>query len=117
MKNVDYLKQNGFDIDTAMGYLGDMETFDEILKDFYDGLDDQLIELEKVKNDMSNYAILVHALKSNCRTLGITFYMDIAYKHELESKANNNNFVIENFDELISLKEKTKRIIEQYLGL
>ena len=38
MKNVEFLKQNGFDIDAAMGYLGDMETFDEILKDFYDGL-------------------------------------------------------------------------------
>jgi hypothetical protein len=39
---------------------------------------------------MPNYAILVHALKSNCRTLGISFYMDVAYRHELESKANNN---------------------------
>ena len=117
MKNVEFLKQNGFDIDTAMGYLGDMETFDEILKDFYDGLDDQLAELENAQNDMTNYAILVHALKSNCRTLGINFYMDVAYKHELESKANNNSFVAENFNELITLKEKTKRIIEEYLGL
>lgn len=117
MKNVEFLKQNGFDIDTAMGYLGDMETFDEILKDFYDGLDEQLAELETVKNDMPNYAILVHALKSNCRTLGITFYMDVTYKHELESKANNIEFVLSNFDELISLKEKTKKIIEEYLGL
>ena len=117
MKNVEFLKQNGFDIETAMGYLGDMETFDEILKDFYDGLDEQLTELENVKTDMTNYAILVHALKSNCRTLGITFYMDVAYKHELESKADNRAFVEENFAELISLKEKTKKIIEEYLGL
>lgn len=117
MKNVDFLRENGFDIESAMGYLGDMETFDEILRDFYDGLDAQLIELESVKSDMPNYAILVHALKSNCRTLGITYYVEVAYQHELESKANNSTFVNENFDELIVLKEKTKKIIEEYLGL
>jgi len=117
MKDVEFLKQNGFDLDAAMGYLGDMETFDEILKDFYDGLDNQLLELENVKTDMPNYAILVHALKSNCRTLGITYYVEVAYQHELESKAGNSAFVSEHFEQLVTLKEKTKKIIEQYLGI
>ena len=100
---VEFLKSNGVDIDAALSYLGDMETFDEIIKDFYDGMDGQLVELENFKNnsDMPNYAIAVHALKSNCRTLGIVPFAQIAYDHEMKSKENDVNYVNEHFSDLI----------------
>ena len=114
-----FLKQNGIDVDTALTYLGDMETFDEILKDFYDGLDNQMSELEQTKNnnDMPNYAILVHALKSNCRSLGITDFASLAYEEEMQSKAGNSAFINEHYPKLAAKKEETKIVIGKYLGI
>ena len=114
---VEFLKSNGVDIDAALSYLGDMETFDEIIKDFYDGMDGQLAELENFKNnsDMPNYAIAVHALTSNCRTLGIVPFAQIAYDHEMKSKENDVNYVNEHFSDLIQAKDKWKQIINTYL--
>ena len=113
-----YLSDNGFNFEQALSYLGDMETFNEILKDFYDGLDNQMSEIEKYKNmkDMANYAILVHALKSNCRSLGIIPFADLAYKHELAGKENNINFVEENYNSLVQMKEKYKSIMQNYFN-
>lgn len=113
---MEFLKQNGMDMDSALSYLGDYETIDEIIKDFYDGLDDQLNQLETLKNsnDMMNYAIYVHALKSNYRALGLKRYAEVAYQHELESKANNIEYVNQNFINLINDKEKIKKVIEEY---
>ncbi len=113
-----YLEENGFNFEQALSYLGDMETFNEILKDFYDGLDNQMLEIEKYKNaaDMPNYAILVHALKSNCRSLGIIPFADEAYKHEMAGKENNVDFVNQNYDALVQMKEKYKTIMQNYFS-
>lgn len=113
---MEFLKQNGMDMDSALSYLGDYETIDEIIRDFYDGLDSQLQQLEELKNqkDMTNYAIYVHALKSNYRSLGLKEYAEDAYQHELQSKANNIEFIENNFNTLINDKERIKRIIEKY---
>lgn len=117
MNNVEFLKQNGFNMDQALSYLGDMETFNEILKDFYDGLDEQVDELLSKKKDMPNYAILVHALKSNCRSLGIIEYADICYEEELKSKEGDADFITNHCHLIIEEKEKYKNIIKSYLGL
>ncbi|MDD6879280.1 MAG: Hpt domain-containing protein [bacterium] len=117
MNNIEFLKQNGFNIDQALSYLGDIETFNEILKDFYDGLDDQVNELLSKKDDMPNYAILVHALKSNCRSLGIIRYADICYEEELKSKEGDSEFILEHCSKIVEEKEKVKNIIKTYLGL
>ena len=113
-----YLKDKGFNFEQALSYLGDMETFNEILKDFYDGLDNQMQEIEKYKqlNDMPNYAILVHALKSNCRSLGIIPFAYEAYKHELAGKDNNATQVSQEFDELYNETNKIVEIVKTYLS-
>ena len=36
MRDVDYIKQNGFDVDDVFESFGTMELYDEILRDFYD---------------------------------------------------------------------------------
>lgn len=116
---INYLKENGFDYETALNYMGDYDTFNEILIDFYNGIDEQLKELENCKNsnDITNYAILVHALKSNYRSLGISKYAAVAYTHELESKSGNFNFINEHFNELIDNKNEFKSIVDKYLNI
>ena len=52
MKDVNYLKQNGFNVDSVMDSLGSMEMYDEILNDFLNGgtIDNILNVLEKRNN-------------------------------------------------------------------
>ena len=113
---VEILKSNGVDIDAALSYLADMETFDEIIKDFYDGMDGQLAELENFKNnsDMPNYAIAVHALKSNCKTLGITSLAELAYNHEMKAKENDINYINSNITSLFMKANEIYQILDKY---
>ena len=77
MNDVNILKNNGVNLEASLEYLGDMETYDETLKEFLDLVDGKLAELSKYKeaHDMENYAILVHSLKSDSKYLG---FMDLA---------------------------------------
>ena len=119
MDKTSFLKENGINVDEALNYMGDFETFNEILIDFYNGIDNQFSELENFKNagDLANYAIAVHALKSNCRSLGVTSFAEVAYNHEMESKAGNLSYVNDNFKDLQQARDNFKNIIAKYLSL
>lgn len=119
MDKKNFLIQNGIDVDKALEYMGDFETFNEILLDFYNGIDEQLKELENFKDmkDLSNYAIAVHALKSNYRSLGASGFAEVAYQHEMESKSSNLDYIVAHFTDLIVSKDSFKKIISEYLNL
>ena len=110
--NVEYLKNNGIDVDHGLELLGDMEMYNETLNDFLSGINDRINKLELYKvSDMENYAIEVHALKSDCKYLGIMDLADIAYQHELKSKENDIDYIHNNYDILMNeLKEKISKI-------
>ena len=116
--NKDFLTQNGFDLDKALEFLGDMEMYDETAQDFLAEVDEKLANIEKFKNeqDMPNYAILVHSLKSDAKYLGIMDLADIAYKHEMASKGNDVDFVNNNYDELMKLAKEKVEIVKKYIG-
>lgn len=118
-EKINFLKQNNVDIEKGIENMMDLETYDDILNDFYEALPDDLTKIDNFKNsnDMPNYAILVHALKSNARSFGFNELGEIAYKHEMASKASDINFVSANYDSLISEANKVLNIIKQYKEL
>ena len=63
----------------------------------------------KNSNDLENYAIEVHSLKSDSKYLGFMTLADIAYEHELKSKENDSEFVNSNFSRL---EEEYKKVLE-----
>ena len=71
----------------------------------------------KVAGDMVNYEIIVHALKSNCRTLGFTSSGELFYQHELASKQNDINYVNEHYNELITEVNRIHTILQTYKGM
>ena len=73
-----------------------------------------LAQQEKLQNDMENYAIDVHSLKSDCKYLGFYDLADVAYEHELKSKENDSNFVNENFERLANEYLKVLNIVKEY---
>ena len=88
--------------------------YDETLKDFLSAIDEKISNMEKYvsENNMPDYAIEVHSLKSDCKYLGFMKLADISYEHELKSKENNLEFVKENFDKLEKEFNETMAIIK-----
>ena len=113
----EYLIQNGVDMDKSLELLGDMDMYNDTIKDFFNELPtkwNRIIEF-KNSNDMPNYAIDVHSLKSDCKYLGFMTLADIAYQHELKSKENDSTFVNEHFNELEEEYKNVLRITTKYL--
>ena len=112
-----YLIKAKIDLDAVINYTGDLETYHEILIDFGNNLDKQFQEIKNSLNDLPNYAILTHALKSNARTLGFTILGNIAYKHELAGKESNSSFINEDFSNLENAVKNVKLFIDKYKSL
>lgn len=118
MKSIEFLKNNGVDIDNSLSLFGDIETYNETIGEFLFGLDDKLKKLEGYMNtgDMPNYAIYVHSLKSDAKYFGFNKLRDVAYDHELKSKANDYYYVKEHFTDLKKEVDLAKKIVQDYMS-
>ena len=119
MKDVNLLIENGANVKKALELFGDMETYDDTLSIFLSEVPDKLQKIKNYKEigDMANYAIQVHSLKSDARYFGFEKLADIAYQHELESKANNMYYVTEHFDELMTEANRIVNLVKKYMGI
>lgn len=59
------------------------------------------------EQNLKDYAIWVHGLKGNARTLGADTLADTAFEHEKQSKAGNLEYVAAHWEELLAVWEKT----------
>ena len=114
-----FLKEKGIDIDAGLSYLGDETMYNEILTDFKNGFINQMNEIKTSfeNKDWSNYVILVHALKSNCKTLGIMSLADLAYNHEMKGKENDINYLYEHVGELFNTANEIYGILDEYMKM
>ena len=115
MMNVEFLKENGIDVDKSLELFGDMQTYNDTIGEFILGASQKLPKLEEYKNkkDMNNYAIYVHSLKSDAKYFGFDKLAELSYNHELESKANHIYYVYDHFDELMD-DRVTRRELEEF---
>lgn len=118
MKDINILISNGVDVNGGLELLGDIEMYNETLEDFVTESEERLPKMEEYKNndDMENYAILVHAMKSDSKYLGFTKLIDLSYQHELQAKENNKVFVNEHYNELITEANHILEVINNYLS-
>jgi HPt (histidine-containing phosphotransfer) domain-containing protein len=118
MKDVTILTSNGVNVEKSLELFGDMEMYDATLNDFLEDVDKKISNLKQYREsgDMQNYAIEVHALKSDAKYLGCMTLADIAYKYEMASKENNIGEVEAGFAGLKEETEKVVKIIKNYLG-
>jgi len=118
VRDVSILTDNGVNLESALEFLGDLSFYDETLEAFLMENETRLPNIEKYRKElnMADYAILVHALKSDSKYLGFKELADIAYEHELASKANNVDEVNKKYDKLISEVEKVTNLAKKYLG-
>ena len=114
-----FLIQNGVDVDKGIENTMDFETYNEILLDFCNTFPQDVNKFNEFKaaGDMVNYEIIVHALKSNCRTLGFMNMGEMFYQHELAAKQNDINYVNLHYEELINEVKKVYNILMAYKGM
>lgn len=117
MKDINFLKEHNVDINKSLELFGDLETYNETLYEFKNGIDGKLKQIAKFyqEQDMPNYAIYVHSLKSDCKYFGFLKLAELSYEHEMKSKANDYNYVKENYQALIDEANNVKEIVNEYL--
>ena len=95
----------GISIEHGISYSNDdVEVYLDLVYMFLNegSMRDKLYQYMSEEN-MNEYAVLVHSLKGNARTLGADKLADIAYEHEMKSKAQNYDFVKAGWNELVDI--------------
>ena len=117
MKDTNVLISAGADIQKSLELLGDMDMYNSVLTDFLNMIDEKIDKLNKCKsiNDMANYAVEVHALKSDVRYLGFMALGDLAFELETLSKENDIVSVSAKHDNLIIEVAKVVSACKKYL--
>lgn len=110
------LTSNGVELKGALELLGDIEMYNETFKGFIDEISNKLDKLEEYKNmeNMEDYRILVHSLKSDAKYLGFKDLADKSYEHEMKSKENNISYIKNDFENLKSMIENIIKISKEY---
>ena len=112
-----YLVDNRIDYNKGVELFGDITTYKEMLSDWYK---DSLNKFKKIKElldnkDMQNYSVEVHSLKSDSKYFGFIKLAELSLDHELKSKENNTDYVINNFKELEKEFNRVIEIVGKYL--
>ena len=117
--NINLLIENDVDVEKGIQLLGDVETYNEMLKDFLAEAQKKINKINTYleEKDMSNYAILAHSFKTDAKYFGFTKLSDISYKHEMESKRGNIEYISNNFAELSTELNRISTLLNRYLGI
>ena len=55
-------------------------------------------------------------MKSDSKYLGFKKLAELSYNHEMESKANNQTYIDDNFEELINEADSIITLVNKYLN-
>ena len=118
MKNIQFLKDKGVDIDKSLELFGDINTYNDTIGEFLVGIHNKIKNLIDLMNkgDLQNYAIVVHSMKSDCKYFGFTKLANLAYEHEMKSKAGDLYYVTNHINDLIFETNNTIKLIQEYMN-
>lgn len=118
MKNVNFLKNQGIDVDSSLELFGDINLYNETIKDFLESSADKKEKLMYFKhiNSLNEYAVFAHTFKSDAKYLGFTFLYDIAIQHEEAGKNNNQKYILKDFDNFVENIDLMIEICKNYLS-
>lgn len=116
MGKVDILKSYGVDVDASLEFWGDLESYEENLRELKESLNDKIDNLEYYKNnfDWENYGILAHSTKSEAKYLGFMSDAEVFLQHEMAGKNNDSGFIMNHFDDLKNTINNINKLLEKY---
>ena len=103
----------GLDSGHAIAMLGSEKLYMQVLKDYYHEVDKraEMIRQALENNDIKNYTIEVHSLKSTSRQIGASELSDLAARLEKAGIDNDVEFIRANTDELIAEYQGCKKLL------
>ena len=118
MKDTKLLTEYGIDLPKSLELFGDMETYDQMLNEFLSQVKSKLEKAKEYKNssDLKNYEVIVHSLKSDFRYFGAEETANCFYKHEMAAKEGDENFIENDFDNLLKEADKMINVFKAYMG-
>lgn len=118
MKDINLLKNNGIDVDSSLELLGDIDLYEETLNDFLEVSKERIPLLEKYnhESDMKNYAIQVHAMKSDSKYLGFTKLAELSLEHQLKSEEEDTTYIHSHYNELIKEATRVISLVKEYFN-
>lgn len=118
VKDINILKSNNVDVDAALEFWGDIDSYNDALLEFKKTLNEKLENLEYYKNesDWNNYGILAHSMKSEAKYLGFMKDAEVFLEHELKGKENDGSFINSNFNNLVSTAKNIQNLLEKYFS-
>lgn len=118
MKSINFLEKNGVDIQKSLELFGDINTYNETIGEFLVGIHRKTQHLITcMKNqDVTNYAIYAHSMKSDAKYFGFTKLAEMAYEHEMKGKAGDLYFITGHINDLINETNKTIMLIQEYMN-
>lgn len=98
-------------------FAGDEALYRETLQLYVDMWEERKDTLKMLleEDNSKDYAILVHAIKGDVRTLGGEALAEVAYRQELQAKAGELHKVREEFSQLVALGDETAAYIRAEL--
>lgn len=118
MRDINYLKKLGVDVDSSIELFGDIEMYDETIEDFIASIEDKTNKLTNAKdsNNLENYGIFAHSIKSDARYLGFIKLYDVALIHENAGKSLNQQFVNENYEYFMTQLNDMILVCKNYIN-
>ena len=119
MNDINILKAQGIDADSALQILGDINLYRDTIQTFINESDENLRNIIRYKqaNDIKGYGILVHSLMSSAKYLGFVRLNAILTQHELASVQGNTDYINANFNMLIDEFNRVLFACKQYIGV
>jgi len=114
------LESAGVNTRSGMQYCrGDMEFYGELLVKFARDEEQKVLEINDFfrKEDLENYRIRVHALKSSAKMVGADSLSEMAKKAEEAAKNDDAGYIREHQEELITRYDELARHILQVFDL
>ncbi len=116
----DILAVFGIKLEEGLKYTGGQESdYYDVVKIFYESASQSREQLQQYfqQEDAENYRILVHALKSNAKSIGAEQLYDLAYEHEQQSKAGNWLYIRGKWESLMTEWDRVLNGIRTYMTL
>ena len=105
----DLLTAAGFEVEKALELVGDIELYEEVLIDYYNDVDKnaELIKKCESEEDIKNYTVYVHGIKSASKLIGAN---DFAKEAETMELCGHNG-------DIEAIHAKTDALLEKYLQI
>ena len=112
------LRKSGIDTDAGLKYcVGDKDFYKSLLIQFASESSDKIASMKKYHSlkDWHNYEILVHALKSTSKMIGIYDLSEKAKSLEMAAKNNDETYILGNHEAMIRDYDDITAVIREKL--